>query len=244
MIATSIRPSSSVRPIRRHRLPRVARHASPRVSRLPIAAAAVTWAIIPVTRIRPIDCRMLPSPSEPKAPMRPATSAPDMSSPDWSRDRSTVQVSSAVTRTGIAMATAATRTADPTVALGLKRMMRNAASYMSPMPSGRSGRAPGLVGRAEHPRHRARGRRPAGGRRRPARRGRPPTRRGRCPPGRRGLPTRRGGRPRRRVPLAARHQIPLTTHFGAAILSERGAPARRRHSLARCRSCGSSSPSS
>ena len=42
------------------------------------------------------------------------------------------------------MATAATRTADPTVAFGLKRMMRNAASYMSPMPSGRSGRAPGL----------------------------------------------------------------------------------------------------
>ena len=38
----------------------------------------------------------------------------------------------------------ATRTADPTVALGLNRMMRNAASYMSPRASGRSGIAPGL----------------------------------------------------------------------------------------------------
>ena len=35
-------------------------------------------------------------------------------------------------------------TDDPTVALGLKRMMRNAASYMSPSCSGRSGIAPGL----------------------------------------------------------------------------------------------------
>src|SRR5262249_13591500 len=51
---------------------------------------------------------------------------------------------SAVTTTGTSQATAATRTAEPTVALGLNRMMRNAASYMSPRPSGRSGIAPGL----------------------------------------------------------------------------------------------------
>ena len=53
-------------------------------------------------------------------------------------------VRTAVIRTGIAIATAATSTADPTVAFGLKRMIRNAASYMSPSPSGRSGIAPGL----------------------------------------------------------------------------------------------------
>ena len=40
--------------------------------------------------------------------------------------------------------TAATRTDDPTVAFGLNRMTRKAASYMSPSPSGRRGIAPGL----------------------------------------------------------------------------------------------------
>ena len=55
-----------------------------------------------------------------------------------------MKLSSAVTITGTSQAIVATRTADPTVALGLNRMMRNAASYMSPRPSGRSGIAPGL----------------------------------------------------------------------------------------------------
>ena len=47
---------------------------------------------------------------------------------DRSRDRSTVHDSSAVTTTGMAMETAATSTAEPTVALGLKRMILKAAS--------------------------------------------------------------------------------------------------------------------
>src|SRR6476469_2906734 len=130
-------------PISRQRLPRVACQASPSVSRRPIAAAAVTWAIIPVTSTRPIDCRTVPSPSEPREPIIPASSLP-LTLPDRSRERSTDQVSAAVTRTGISIETAATRTAEPTVAFGLKRMMRNAASYMSDSPSGRNGIAPGL----------------------------------------------------------------------------------------------------
>ena len=56
----------------------------------------------------------------------------------------TVAVSTAVTMIGIVIVIAATRTEDPTVALGLNRITRNAASYMSPSPSGRSGIAPGL----------------------------------------------------------------------------------------------------
>ena len=79
----------------------------------------------------------------PTVPSR-AAASPVLMSPLSSNDRSTVQVSTAVTRTGISIATAVTSTADPTVALGLKRMMRNAASYMSPSWSGRSGIAPGL----------------------------------------------------------------------------------------------------
>ena len=56
----------------------------------------------------------------------------------------TVKVNSAVSAIGIAITTDETRTAAPTVALGLNRMIRNAASKMSPSPSGRSGMAPGL----------------------------------------------------------------------------------------------------
>ena len=41
-------------PISRQREPRVAAQASPSESRRPIAAAAVTWAIIPVTKTMPI----------------------------------------------------------------------------------------------------------------------------------------------------------------------------------------------
>ena len=44
----------------------------------------------------------------------------------------------------MAIVTAATSTDEPTVAFGLNRMTRKAASYMSPSPSGRSGIAPGL----------------------------------------------------------------------------------------------------
>ncbi len=46
--------------------------------------------------------------------------------------------------TGMVIETAATRTAEPTVAFGLKRMILNVASNMSESPSGRRGRAPGL----------------------------------------------------------------------------------------------------
>ncbi len=46
--------------------------------------------------------------------------------------------------TGISIATELTITEDPTVALGLNRMILNAPSYRSPSLSGRSGIAPGL----------------------------------------------------------------------------------------------------
>ena len=104
----------------------------------------VTWATMPVTRIRPSDCSRLPSRSEPNAPNSPAASSPvKPSEPGPGRGRPS-HVSTAVTATGISMATAVTSTAEPTVAFGLKRMIRNAASYMSPSWSGRSAIAPGL----------------------------------------------------------------------------------------------------
>ena len=140
----SIRPRSSTSPTSLRRLPAVAAQASPRVSFLPTAAAIVTWATMPVTRISPSDCSTVPRSSEPRAPTRPAASAPVNPSEPGSRDRLTDQVSTAVTTTGISIATAVTRTAEPTVAFGLKRMIRNAASYMSPSCSGRSAMAPGL----------------------------------------------------------------------------------------------------
>src|SRR3954454_18125317 len=83
--------------------------------------------------------------------MAPMVSAVDSSPSARSRDRSAAQVNAAVASTGSAMATAATSTAEPTVARGLKRMIRNAASYMSPRPSSRSGRAPGLWGAPSMP---------------------------------------------------------------------------------------------
>ena len=137
------RPSSSASPISRQRLPRVAAQASPSVSRRPTAAAAVTWAIIPVTRMVPKATSSRPTPSDPIEPTSPTRSA-SLALSVASSERSRVKLSSAVTITGTSQATVATRTADPTVALGLNRMMRNAASYMSPRPSGRSGIAPGL----------------------------------------------------------------------------------------------------
>ena len=103
----------------------------------------MTWAIIPVTRIVPIEDSTSPIPSEPTEPNSPTSSA-SLALSVASSERSRVKLSSAVTITGTSQATVATRTADPTVALGLNRMMRNAASYMSPRPSGRSGIAPGL----------------------------------------------------------------------------------------------------
>src|SRR6188472_1856422 len=133
MSRTSIRPSRSTSPTSLRRLPAVAAQASPRLSFLPTAAAIVTWATMPVTRISPSDCSTVPRSSEPSAPTRPAASAPVNPSSPGSRDRLTDQVSTAVTTT-----------AEPTVAIGLKRMIRNAASYMSPSWSGRSAIAPGL----------------------------------------------------------------------------------------------------
>ena len=62
--------------------------------------------------------------------------------------------------TGIIMVMAATSTADPTVALGLNRMIRNAPSYISPSVSGRSGIAPGLCAAPSMP---GAGRHPGGG---------------------------------------------------------------------------------
>ena len=48
--------------------------------------------------------------------------------PVSSRAVPTVQVSTAVSTTGMVITTTATSTAEPTVAFGLKRMIRNAAS--------------------------------------------------------------------------------------------------------------------
>ncbi len=143
MSSSAENPSRSASPTSRHRLPRVAAQASPRVSRRPTAAAAVTWAIIPVTRMVPKLASTVPSPSEPSEPTKP-TIEPSSGLPVSSSERLTEAVSTAVITTGIVIATAATSTAEPTVALGLKRMIRNAASYMSPSDSGRSGIAPGL----------------------------------------------------------------------------------------------------
>src|SRR5690242_16446519 len=143
MSSSAAKPSRKAIPTSRHRLPWVAAQASPRVSRRPMAAAAATWAIIPVTRIVPKLTSRLATTIEPNEPTSPMTSAPP-SPPLASSDRSMVKLSAAVTTTGTSQATAATRTAEPTVALGLNRMMRNAASYMSPSPSGRRGMAPGL----------------------------------------------------------------------------------------------------
>ncbi len=141
---TRASPSVAVSPTRRQRLPRVAAQACSRVRRRPIAAAATTWAIMPPTRMSPIVCSTDPRPSDPREPTSPLTSP--LSSPESStaRERSRARLRNAVTTTGIAIATAATSTAEPTVAFGLKRMIRNAASYMSESVSGRSGTAPGL----------------------------------------------------------------------------------------------------
>ena len=77
-----ISASSTVSPISRHREPCVAAHASPSVSRRPIAAAAVTWAIIPVTSTIPIDWSTAPTASAPKLPTMPISSASVRSPPD------------------------------------------------------------------------------------------------------------------------------------------------------------------
>ncbi len=143
MRTSSETPSRNARPISRHRLPRVAAQASPSVSRRPTAAAAATWEIIPVTRIVPNVLSTVPISSEPTEPATPTTSVSLAPSPK-SSEVPTVKLSTAVTTTGITQAIAETSTAEPTVAFGLKRMMRNAASYMSPRVSGRSGIAPGL----------------------------------------------------------------------------------------------------
>ena len=97
-----------------------------------------------------------------------------------------MKLSTAVTTTGMIQAIAETSTAEPTVAFGLKRMMRNAASYMSPRPAAaaasrpacarrracraRAPRLPGAgggagarAGRSGVRRGRGRGRLPAGG---------------------------------------------------------------------------------
>ena len=52
---------------------------------------------MPVTRISPSDCSTVPRTSEPRAPTRPAASAPVNPSEPGSRDRLTDQVSTAVT---------------------------------------------------------------------------------------------------------------------------------------------------
>ena len=94
--------------------------------------------------------RTLPSASEPKTPTKPAMSSSLTDAPGRSAarspviDRSSAAPSAAVASTGIAIAIAATSTAEPTVARGLNRMILKAASYMSPRLSGRSGIAPGL----------------------------------------------------------------------------------------------------
>ncbi len=80
----------------------------------------MTWAIIPVTRTSPIDWSTTPSISEPMVATSPTSSSCEGVPGPFIEDvRSTVVASPAVTTTGIAMATAVTRTAEPTVAAGL-----------------------------------------------------------------------------------------------------------------------------
>jgi hypothetical protein len=121
---TAVSPSSF------QRLPLVAAQASPSVSRWPIAAALATWATIPVTKISPIWSRIVPPYSDPIETIVPRISlAPALAvKPSSESVMPTVNVAIAVTTTGIIMVTAATSTAEPTVAFGLNRMIRKAAS--------------------------------------------------------------------------------------------------------------------
>jgi hypothetical protein len=77
-----------------------------------------------VTRIVPTHCSTRPT----TRALVDATSAVPGAFPPSATDTSTDQVNAAVTRSGSAIAPAATSTADPTVALGLNRMIRKAAS--------------------------------------------------------------------------------------------------------------------
>ncbi len=93
-----------------------------------MAAAAVTCTIMPVTNSSPNTCSTAPRPSAPNEPSWPARSSVDWSSPVASNVAPMVQVRIAVTTTGIIIVIEATSTAEPTVALGLNRMIRNAPS--------------------------------------------------------------------------------------------------------------------
>ena len=90
----------------------------------PTAAAIVTCATMPVTNVSPIDWSSSPSAREPRAPSTPVS----VRSASEPTERSTLQARAAVASTGISIATEVTTTAEPTVARGLWRMMRNAAS--------------------------------------------------------------------------------------------------------------------
>ena len=106
-------------PSSRHRLPWVAAQASLMVSLRPTAAAEVTWAIIPETNSRPIDCSSVPAASPPSATSRLTTWLWERESvPEFGR-RPPVDPLASPTTIGTTMATAETSTAAPIVARGL-----------------------------------------------------------------------------------------------------------------------------
>ena len=143
----SIRPSSRVRPTRRQPLARGSRPRPRRgVSRRADRGRRRHVGDHPGDEDQ---CRATAAPRRARAsratrrgrPLGPVSTSPE---PGRS-ERSTDQVEDRRhQRPGSPSRSTATSTAEPTVAFGLKRMIRNAASYMSPSPSGRSGIAPGL----------------------------------------------------------------------------------------------------
>ena len=85
--------SSTASPTSRQRLPWVAAHASPRLSRRPTAAAATTWATIPVTSRLPNDEQDAARPPASRTtPAKPTRLEAVSADPVWSRVTSTVAV--------------------------------------------------------------------------------------------------------------------------------------------------------
>ncbi len=86
---------------------------------------------MPVTKMTPSWAAYMPRNSDPREPMIPSASPTPAS---WSNSPSapipvpTVKVRTVLIAIGMSIATAVTSTAEPTVAFGLNRMIRNAPS--------------------------------------------------------------------------------------------------------------------
>ena len=100
-------------------MPRVAAQASVIVSLRPTAAAEVTWAIIPETNSRPIDCSSVPARRPPRATSRLTTWLSERRAGARVGGRLPVDPLASPTAIGTTMATAETSTAAPIVARGL-----------------------------------------------------------------------------------------------------------------------------